>query len=301
MTMQIAIGLYEGFAALDAIGPYQVLTSLPGAEVLFCAERTGIVADEDRMLRVDVTRTFADTPRPDLLLVPGGLNTRLLAKDGVPIVEWIKAAHPHTTYTTSVCTGALLLGAAGLLRGLPATTHWLAYDHLRAFGAEPTEQRVVIQGKIATAAGVSAGIDLGLTLAAEIAPVLLFGVPSGKVAARLGAKRTLQFTQLLAAPLVAAIPVLHYAGALTFPILLDQDGAVGRRYLLRALPSTFFIDRQGVIRTVVFGGPLSVATIETIRRAGGAVLAVEAERTILLDAPETIALAERHGISVVAR
>jgi len=169
MTMQIAIGLYEGFAALDAIGPYQVLTSLPGAEVLFCAERTGIVADEDRMLRVDVTRTFADTPRPDLLLVPGGLNTRLLAKDGVPIVEWIKAAHPHTTYTTSVCTGALLLGAAGLLRGLPATTHWLAYDHLRAFGAEPTEQRVVIQGKIATAAGVSAGIDLALTLAAEIA------------------------------------------------------------------------------------------------------------------------------------
>src|SRR5439155_5632084 len=109
MTMQIAIGLYEGFAALDAIGPYQVLTSLPGAEVLFCAERTGIVADEDRMLRVDVTRTFADTPRPDLLLVPGGLNTRLIAKDGVPIVEWIKAAHPHTTYTTSVCTGALLL------------------------------------------------------------------------------------------------------------------------------------------------------------------------------------------------
>jgi transcriptional regulator GlxA family with amidase domain len=167
--MQVAIGLYPGFAALDAIGPYQVLAALPGAEVVFCAERAGIVADEDGMLRVEVTHTFDDARRPDVLLVPGGLNTRLIAKDGGPIVEWIRAAHEHTTYTTSVCTGALLLGAAGLLRGLPATTHWLAYDHLRAFGAEPTEQRVVIEGRIATAAGVSAGIDLALTLVGELA------------------------------------------------------------------------------------------------------------------------------------
>ncbi len=167
--MQIAIGLYPGFAALDAIGPYQVFTSLPGAEVVFCAERAGIVADEEGMLRVEITRTFDDVGRPEVLLVPGGLNTRVIAKEGAPIVEWIRGAHPHTTYTTSVCTGALLLGAAGLLRGLRATTHWLAYDHLRAFGAEPTEQRVVIEGKIVTGAGVSAGIDLALTLAGELA------------------------------------------------------------------------------------------------------------------------------------
>jgi transcriptional regulator GlxA family with amidase domain len=167
--MQIAIGLYPGFAALDAVGPYQVFAALPGTEVVFCADRIGIVADEDGMLRVEVTRSFADVARPDVLLVPGGLNTRRIAVDGEPIVEWIRAAHEHTTYTTSVCTGALLLGAAGLLQGLPATTHWLVYDQLAEFGARPTEQRVVIDGRIATAAGVSAGIDLALTLVGKLA------------------------------------------------------------------------------------------------------------------------------------
>ena len=131
--------------------------------------RTGDLADDNGLLHFDIAHTFDDVPAPDVLLVPGGLITRKLARDGDPIIDWIQAAHPHTTYTTSVCTGALLLGAAGLLDGLRATTHWIAYDALRSYGAEPTEQRVVEEGKILTAAGVSAGIDLALTLVGRIA------------------------------------------------------------------------------------------------------------------------------------
>jgi transcriptional regulator GlxA family with amidase domain len=167
--MQIAIGLYPGFTALDAIGPYQVLSNLPGAEVVVCAERAGELKDDNKLLRFDIEHTFADAPAPDVLLVPGGMVTRRIAQQGGPIVEWIRSAHPHTTYTTSVCTGALLLGAAGVLKGLRATTHWASYEHLRSYGAEPTEQRVVIEGKVMTAAGVSAGIDLALTLVGTIA------------------------------------------------------------------------------------------------------------------------------------
>jgi transcriptional regulator GlxA family with amidase domain len=166
--MQIAIGLYPGFTALDAIGPYQVLTNVPGAEVIICAEHKGDLADDNNLLRFDIAHTFDDVPRPDVLLVPGGMITRKVAADGGPIIDWIRTAHETTTWTTSVCTGALLLGAAGILRGKPATTHWTAYDHLRGYGAEPTEQRVVIDGKIITAAGVSAGIDMALTLVGEL-------------------------------------------------------------------------------------------------------------------------------------
>lgn len=179
--MQIAFGLYEGFTALDAIGPYQVLNFLPGAEVVLCADRTGPLADDNGLLRLDITHSFADVPAPDVLVVPGGTITRKLARDRAPIVDWVAAAHEHTTWTTSVCTGALLLGAAGLLDGKPATTHWIAYDELAGYGATPTEQRVVIDGKIVTAAGVSAGIDMALTLVGimagpEIAQSIQLGI-----------------------------------------------------------------------------------------------------------------------------
>jgi transcriptional regulator GlxA family with amidase domain len=179
--VQIAIGLYPGFTALDAIGPYAVFTSVPGADVVVCADRKGPLADESGLLHLDLEHTFDEVPAPDVLLVPGGLITRRVAADGGPIIDWIRAAHKTTTYTTSVCTGALLLGAAGVLEGLPATTHWMAYDHLRTYGAQPTEQRVVIDGKVATAAGVSAGIDLALTLVdrlhgAEVAQAVQLGI-----------------------------------------------------------------------------------------------------------------------------
>jgi putative intracellular protease/amidase len=166
--VQIAIPLYPGFTALDAIGPYQVLVHLLGVDLVLCAEQPGTVSDEDDLLHLRVDKAFDDVPRPDVIVVPGGTITRRIALDRGPIVEWIAAVHPTTTFTTSVCTGALLLGAAGLLDGLDATTHWGAYDDLASFGARPTEQRIVRQGKIFTAAGVSAGIDLALTLAAEL-------------------------------------------------------------------------------------------------------------------------------------
>jgi transcriptional regulator GlxA family with amidase domain len=150
------------------MGPYQVLQHLPGADVEFVAERAGEVRDDHGALRLRVDRTFADVPTPDVLVVPGGFVTRSLAHPGEPIVEWVRAAHATTSYTTSVCTGALILGAAGLLDGLDATTHWSAYDDLRSFGARPTERRVVQTGKIVTAAGVSAGIDMALALTAEM-------------------------------------------------------------------------------------------------------------------------------------
>jgi transcriptional regulator GlxA family with amidase domain len=125
------------------------------------------------MFHLDIEHTFAEVPRPDVLVVPGGfIDPRSgpckVAAEGGPILDWIRAAHEHTTFTASVCTGALLLGAAGLLEGLRATTHWAAYDDLRGFGAEPTEQRVVFQGRIVTGAGVSAGIDLALAVVAEL-------------------------------------------------------------------------------------------------------------------------------------
>jgi len=166
--VQIAIALYPEFTALDAMGPYQVLVHVPGAEIVLCAEKAGELSDENGLLHLRVDRTFDDVPSPDVIVVPGGTVTRRMAREPGRIVEWIRDVHAGTTYTTSVCTGALLLGAAGLLDGLDATTHWGAYDELASFGARPTEQRVVRQGKIFTAAGVSAGIDLALTLVAEM-------------------------------------------------------------------------------------------------------------------------------------
>jgi transcriptional regulator GlxA family with amidase domain len=166
--MQIAIALFPKVTILDAIGPYQVVSSVPDAEVVVCAAQKGRLADASGQLHVDIDHTFGDVPNPDVLLVPGGNITRQMARQGDPIIDWIRSAHEHTTYTTSVCTGALLLGAAGLLRGLRATTHWVAYDELRRYGAEPTEQRVVFQGKIVTGAGVSAGIDLALEVVAKL-------------------------------------------------------------------------------------------------------------------------------------
>jgi putative intracellular protease/amidase len=160
----IAIGLYQGFTALDAIGPHEVLTYLPGylpdAKVVICAEQTGVLDDQYNLVHLRVDTNFADVPQPDVLLVPGSPVAARYAADGHAIVDWIREAHPHTAWTTSVCTGALLLGAAGLLKGLPAATHWSAYDDLASYGARPTEQRVVTSGRIVTGAGVSAGIDL---------------------------------------------------------------------------------------------------------------------------------------------
>jgi putative intracellular protease/amidase len=166
--MLITIPLYDRFTALDAVGPYEVLCRLPGAEVVFVAEQAGPVRTDTRALTLVAQRALADVDACDVVVVPGGPGTREMLEPQ-PLHEWLRAIDATTQWTTSVCTGALLLGAAGLLDGLEATTHWSAFDTLASLGARPTERRVVPQGKVVTAAGVSAGIDMALWLAAQIA------------------------------------------------------------------------------------------------------------------------------------
>jgi len=166
--MDIAILLYDRFTALDAVGPYEVLSRLPGARVTFVAERTGPVRADTRQLTLLAEATLDEMKSPELLLVPGGPGQAALMQDS-PVHAWLRAADAHSTWTASVCTGSLILAAAGLLAGRRATSNWQALEQLRELGATVTQERVAIDGKYATSAGVSAGIDLALRLAAEIA------------------------------------------------------------------------------------------------------------------------------------
>jgi transcriptional regulator GlxA family with amidase domain len=165
--MQVAYVLYDRFTALDIIGPYEVLNSLPDAESVFVAEQAGPVRNESGNLALVADRALEEVPHPDIVVVPGGFGTRALLEHR-PLLDWLRAAHETSTWTTSVCTGALLLAAAGLLDGTPATTHWCARERLASLGACPVPDRVVRHGKIVTAAGVSAGIDMALELVALI-------------------------------------------------------------------------------------------------------------------------------------
>jgi putative intracellular protease/amidase len=165
--MRIAIPLYDRFTALDAVGPYEVLQRLPGAEITWLAHEPGPVGTDTGQLHLVAGAAFEDLPDPEIIVVPGGTGTDDFLEDE-RIVGWIRRAHETSEWTTSVCTGSLLLGAAGVLGGLEATSHWLDIDDLRRYGASPTGRRVVEQGKVITAAGVSSGIDMGLTLAAKI-------------------------------------------------------------------------------------------------------------------------------------
>ena len=166
--MRIAIPLYDRFTALDAVGPYEVLSRLPGASVTWLAHEPGVVRNDQRMMGIEAQAAFEDLPDPEIVLVPGGTGTNDVLDDE-RLVGWIRRAHETSEWTTSVCTGSLLLGAAGVLEGLDATSHWLDLQDLERYGARPTDRRVVEQGKVVTAAGVSAGIDMGLVLAAKIA------------------------------------------------------------------------------------------------------------------------------------
>jgi transcriptional regulator GlxA family with amidase domain len=164
--VQIAVLLYDDMTALDAIGPYEVIGRLPGAELAFVAADPG-TKRTDQGLGLVADRALSEVGSPDIILVPGG-DERGPSGDG-RVLDWLRTAHETTTWTTSVCTGSLVLGAAGILQGKKATTHWAVLERLAEFGAEPVSERVVEDGKVVTAAGVSAGIDMGLTLAARIA------------------------------------------------------------------------------------------------------------------------------------
>jgi putative intracellular protease/amidase len=166
--IDVAIPIFDEFTALDAVGPYEVLSRLPGATVTFVAIEPGPKRTETGMLALIADRALVDLPDPDVIVVPGGFGTRALLGEE-QILAWLREAHDHSSWTTSVCTGSLLLAAAGILDGLEATTHWLAMDELAALGVTPVSRRIVEQGKVLTAAGVSAGIDMALLLASRIA------------------------------------------------------------------------------------------------------------------------------------
>jgi transcriptional regulator GlxA family with amidase domain len=163
--LQIAIPLFPRFTALDAVGPYEVLQRIPTFDVTFVGHARGEVRSENAMLGLSADATFEELPEPDVIVFPGGVGTRALETDD-RVLGWLRRAHTGTRFTTSVCTGSIVLAAAGLLRGLPATTHWSCYRDLAAHGAEPTADRVVehLDRRIITSAGVSSGIDMALRL-----------------------------------------------------------------------------------------------------------------------------------------
>jgi putative intracellular protease/amidase len=166
--MKITIPIFPDFTALDAIGPYEVLRLLPDAEVTFVGAARGVVRTDSQMVGLHADATFDETDSTDILVIPGGTGTRALLRDEAALA-WVRAMHETTRWTTSVCTGSLVLAAAGLLDGLDATTHWACVEELEKLGARYSPERVVRRGKIITAAGVSSGIDMALTLAGLLA------------------------------------------------------------------------------------------------------------------------------------
>ena len=165
---QIAFVAYPGFTALDMIGPYEVLRNLPGAEVRFVWHESGPITADSGILVIGATHSLAETPTPDVILVPGGPSTPVHARDET-LLEWLRQAHRTASWTASVCSGSVILAAAGLLEGRRATSHWLTIPALKAFGAIPVaDERIVDQDNVVTGAGVSAGLDLALWLAGQL-------------------------------------------------------------------------------------------------------------------------------------
>jgi transcriptional regulator GlxA family with amidase domain len=165
---QIVFVAYPGFTALDMIGPYEVLRNLPGAEVRFVWHESGPITADSGVLVIGATHSLAETPSPDVILVPGGPSTPVHARDEA-LLDWLRRAHQTASWTTSVCSGSVILAAAGLLEGRRATSHWMALPLLKGFGATPVaDERIVREDNVVTSAGVSAGLDLALWLAGEV-------------------------------------------------------------------------------------------------------------------------------------
>lgn len=167
--MQIAIVLYRGMTALDAIGPYEVFRFIPDVEIRFVSSVPQPIVTDSGVLVIGATHAYAETLNPDIVLVPGSTADTTTAMADGELISWLKRVHETSTLTLSVCSGALVLGAAGILDGHPATTHWIAQKALKNFGAESRrDKRIVKSGKIVTGAGVSAGIDLALSVVGEL-------------------------------------------------------------------------------------------------------------------------------------
>lgn len=177
--MKVAVLLYDDFTALDAIGPYEVLARVPGWQLTFVAAQAGPQQTDSGVTSIEARASFADCPQADILLVPGGPGSRVAMKDSETIA-WLRQIAADAKWVTSVCTGSLVLAGAGLLEGRRATTYWLYLEQLRELGAVPVAERVVIDGNVVTAAGVSSGIDMALTLVSEaVAPELAQAVQLG--------------------------------------------------------------------------------------------------------------------------
>src|SRR4051812_8484057 len=157
--MNVAIPLYDRFTALDAVGPYEVLQRVPGAKVTWLAHEPGPVGTDTGQLHLVADAAFEDLPDPEIIVVPGGTGTDDFLDDE-RLLGWIRRAHEPSEGPTSVCTGSLLRGAAGVLDGLAATCHWLDLQDLERYGAQPTERRGVGQGQGITAGGGSARIRI---------------------------------------------------------------------------------------------------------------------------------------------
>src|SRR3954451_2164153 len=177
--MQIAILIFDKLTAFDAIGPYEVLRSVPGWEVKFVGPEKGQVRTDSGALGLSADFSLEEVTEADIVLVPGGEGNRPLLSDDA-VLSWLRRIDEGTKWTTSVCTGSLVLGAAGLLEGKRATSHWLYLEQLREFGAEPVVSRFVEEGKMITAAGVSAGIDMALHLVGqEVGPEVAQAIQLG--------------------------------------------------------------------------------------------------------------------------
>ena len=212
--MQIAILLFDHVTALDAVGPYEALSRLTGAEVVFVGERVGPVRTDVGSLALTVDAELSQVTHPDVVVVPGGFGQTAHMQDG-PVHEWLRAVDRTTGWTTSVCTGSLVLAAAGLLRGRRATTHWLAVDQLETLGAIPVDdQRVVVDGKYVTAAGVSAGFAMGLSLAEAV------GGSTVAQAIQLGLEYDPQPAYAAGSPRTAPAPVVAFVRSQRDHILL---------------------------------------------------------------------------------
>jgi putative intracellular protease/amidase len=166
--LEIAILLYEGMTALDAIGPYEVLSRLPNTTIKLVAKSPGLITTDTRYLALNATSSLSDVTSPDVMLLPGGSAGTMKITQDQSVLDWVCTAHANTQWTTAVCTGVFLLGAAGLLAGIEATTHWASTDDLAKYSATYQPARFVQSGKIITAAGVSAGIDMALYLASQL-------------------------------------------------------------------------------------------------------------------------------------
>ncbi|MDX6602832.1 MAG: hypothetical protein QOF13_2034 [Solirubrobacterales bacterium] len=178
--MRVAILIFEKLTALDAIGPYEVFRSVPGWEVMFVGPEKGMVRTDSGALGLSVDHSLEEVTEADIVLVPGGDGNRPLLQDEV-VLSWLRRIDEGTKWTTSVCTGSLVLAAAGLLDGKRAISHWLFLEQLRELGADPVGGRYVEDGKVVTAAGVSAGIDMALHLvgretAPEVAQAIQLGI-----------------------------------------------------------------------------------------------------------------------------